>query len=96
MDVSVIASHLGRSYVCELNDQDSVDSAYAGNPARFINHAPAMRANVEISSNATSSSSHFALMTHSIPLAVLEVNGERRIGITASEQILFHSMPFRL
>ena len=95
MDVSVIASHLGRSYVCELNDQDSVDSAYAGNPARFINHAPAMRANVEISSNATSSS-HFALMTHSIPLAVLEVNGERRIGIIASAQILLHSMPFRL
>ena len=47
---SVITSHTKRSYVCELNDQDSIDSAYAGNPARFINHAPTKNANVEISS----------------------------------------------
>ena len=32
------------------DNQMSVDGMYAGNPARFINHAPQKRANVEVSS----------------------------------------------
>ncbi|RPD53881.1 SET domain-containing protein [Lentinus tigrinus ALCF2SS1-6] len=44
-----LSQHLGRNYVFGLNDQISVDSTRAGNPARFINHAPARRANVEVS-----------------------------------------------
>ncbi|KAI0708772.1 hypothetical protein C8T65DRAFT_650065 [Cerioporus squamosus] len=44
-----LSRHLRRNYVFGLNDQISVDSMRAGNPARFINHAHSRRANVEVS-----------------------------------------------
>ena len=52
---SELSQHLGRSYVFGLNDQMSVDSTRAGNPARFINHAPSRRANVEVFSTCAES-----------------------------------------
>ncbi|TBU37894.1 SET domain-containing protein [Dichomitus squalens] len=45
---SQLAEHIGRSYVFGLNTQISVDSTYAGNPARYINHAPYRKANLEV------------------------------------------------
>ena len=47
---SYLAGHVGRSYVFGLNAQMSVDSTHAGNPARFINHAPYKRANLAVMS----------------------------------------------
>ena len=47
---SYLAGHVGRSYVFGLNGQMSVDSTHAGNPARFINHAPYKRANLAVMS----------------------------------------------
>ncbi|KAI0773039.1 hypothetical protein BD413DRAFT_310658 [Trametes elegans] len=46
---SQVAAHVGRSYVFGLNDQFSVDATLAGNPARFINHAPTHKTNVAVS-----------------------------------------------
>ena len=60
----------------------SIDSAYAGNPARYINHAPSKRANVEVHSTCTKQAvSAFEYLT---VCTALEVNGEPRIGIFAS------------
>ncbi|KAH9940135.1 SET domain-containing protein [Epithele typhae] len=42
----IVALARGRSYVFGVNEQVSIDSTYAGNPARFINHASAGKANV--------------------------------------------------
>ena len=47
---SYLAGHVGRNYVFGLNAQMSVDSTHAGNPARFINHAPYKRANLAVMS----------------------------------------------
>ncbi|KAI0643504.1 hypothetical protein C8Q79DRAFT_1024750 [Trametes meyenii] len=44
-----VASHVNRSYVFGMNTLMSVDATPAGNPARFINHAPSKRANVAVS-----------------------------------------------
>ncbi|KAI1793730.1 SET domain-containing protein [Ganoderma leucocontextum] len=46
---SQLADHAGRSYAFGLNSEMSVDSTNAGNPARFINHAPHRKANLEVS-----------------------------------------------
>ncbi|PIL34576.1 transcription factor [Ganoderma sinense ZZ0214-1] len=46
---SQLAYHVGRSYAFGLNSEMSVDSTKAGNPARFINHAPHRKANLEVS-----------------------------------------------
>ncbi|KIP11834.1 hypothetical protein PHLGIDRAFT_417179 [Phlebiopsis gigantea 11061_1 CR5-6] len=41
----IVAKHRGRSYLYALNETFDVDASYSGNVARFINHAPKMRAN---------------------------------------------------
>ncbi|EKM56373.1 uncharacterized protein PHACADRAFT_253450 [Phanerochaete carnosa HHB-10118-sp] len=41
----LLAQHRGRAYVFKLNNTFDVDASYAGNIARFINHAPSRRAN---------------------------------------------------
>ncbi|KAM5545791.1 hypothetical protein V8D89_000829 [Ganoderma adspersum] len=46
---SQLADHVKRSYAFGLNSEMSVDSTKAGNPARFINHAPHRKANLEVS-----------------------------------------------
>ncbi|KAI0750473.1 hypothetical protein C8Q74DRAFT_1211933 [Fomes fomentarius] len=47
----LISEHLQRNYVFGLSQgsETSVDSMFAGNPARFINHAPHKKANVTVS-----------------------------------------------
>ncbi|EIN09099.1 SET domain-containing protein, partial [Punctularia strigosozonata HHB-11173 SS5] len=40
-----VATHRGRGYVFGMNAEYSVDASYAGNAARFINHAPKSKAN---------------------------------------------------
>jgi histone-lysine N-methyltransferase EZH2 len=68
-----LVKHRGRNYVFGLNTTVSIDSSYAGNETRFINHVPKPKAN-------------------SCPQVWL-VNGEHRIGIFASESILwFHPL----
>jgi hypothetical protein len=37
--------HRGRNYVFALNSTVSIDSSYAGNETRFINHVPKAMAN---------------------------------------------------
>lgn len=43
-----LSEHRGRSYVYGLNASLNIDSTYAGNEARFINHAPANTANCQV------------------------------------------------
>ncbi|OSX63734.1 hypothetical protein POSPLADRAFT_1045952 [Postia placenta MAD-698-R-SB12] len=43
-----LSEHRGRSYVYGLNGSLNIDSTYAGNEARFINHAPANTANCQV------------------------------------------------
>ena len=83
---SIITNHTGRSYVYGLKDQApamSVDSAYAGNPARYINHAPSKRANTEVHSTSTNHAVSAVLESLTV-CTVHVVNGEPRVGIFAS------------
>ncbi|OCH87565.1 SET domain-containing protein [Obba rivulosa] len=46
---SILSTHRGRSYVYGLDHELNVDSTFAGNESRFINHAPGKKANCAVS-----------------------------------------------
>lgn len=62
-----------------------MDSTKAGNPARFINHAPHRKANLEVSSASSHHLLPYRLIADHVYYVVMLVHGEQRIGIYASE-----------
>lgn len=79
----MLAQHRGRAYVYKLNDALDVDASYAGNTARFINHASDRRANcVTISESKLLAVEPYLLNARRAQ--VKNVSGDHRIGIYAS------------
>ena len=72
-----------------------MDSTKAGNPARFINHAPHRKANLEVSSTSSRHLPRYRpTADHDVHYTVMLVHGEQRIGIYASESSEMHGFKF--
>lgn len=76
----------GLNYMFRHNFDQALDAQHVGNETRFVNHAVGKKANVTADSESQSTivaeiSAHL--------LAVRLVNGEQKIGFTASESRSF-------